>query len=354
VTPLHIAVNASVIGDRPSGLGQYALNLIDSLQKLGCRLTVHESSLRLIRRDRGLARHAARLLWCQTVLRRRIHRERPTVLLNAIPEGVFSSVVPQVTVLHDIIPLLFPADYPRQQWYFRHLVPAMLRQSRMVITSSEATRSQAIATYGLRGDRIRTVHLGYDADRFRPDGPTFDDGGLPYILYLGNMLPHKNLPRLVDAFAVASERVRARLIIAGNVSPQQAASLRARAAACGILIELRPYVADDEVPALYRGAHAVVVPSLAEGFGLTALEAMASGTPVIVADASSLPEVVADAGIRVDPLDPKAIAAAIVDVLSDRALRDLLRERGLRRATTFSWERTAREVLAVLERAVCS
>ena len=346
--PHDIAVNASVVGDRPSGLGRYALELIGALQKLDGRVTVHRSDWPWIRRDRGLARHALRLLWCQTTLRLATSGGKASVLLNPVPEGVLFTRVPQVTVLHDLIPLAFPAQYPRQQWYFRRFVPAMLRKSRMVVAISRATSAQAMQTYGLAPERIRIVPSACDLQRFRPDGPAVADGGVPYVLFVGTLLPHKNLPRLVEAVAIAGRRTALRLVIAGHGAPGDIARLQARAKDSDVSIELRSYVPFDELPALYRGARVVVVPSLAEGFGLTALEAMASGTPVIVSNTTSLPEVVGEAGLRVDPQDSDAIAEAIVAVLTDDALHKDLSARGLTRAATFSWERTAREMLDVL------
>src|SRR5260370_28132829 len=104
----------------------------------------------------------ARLLWCQTALRARVALERPGVLLNTLPEGVLRCQVPQVTVVHDLIPLAFPGEYPRQQFYFRRLVPAILRESRAVIAVSEATRLQVLAAYGLRPERVPALPHGYD------------------------------------------------------------------------------------------------------------------------------------------------------------------------------------------------
>ena len=256
-----------------------------------------------------------------------------------------------MTVLHDLIPLSFRADYPRQQWYFGRFVPAILRQSRMVVAVSEATRQQALSTYDLPSERTCVIPNGYDRQVFRPEGPAAADGGVPYALFVGNILPHKNLRGLIDAFAIVARRTAARLVIAGNGRPRDVALLEARAREAGVPIELRSYVEPNDLPALYRGARVVVVPSLAEGFGLTALEAMASGTPVVVSNTTSLPEVVGDAGLLVDPRNVDAIADAIVAALTDDALHKELRARGIARAAAFSWERTAREVLNVLNTA---
>ncbi len=358
-----IAINASILGERPSGLGQYALNVTRSLDAhcdglvvytsfpeplADLRATVRRSSP-WIRPERGIAGHAARLVWCQTVLRARVLRDRPAVLFNTLPEGVLRCPVPQVTVVHDLLPLMFPEEYPRQRHYFRHLVPALLRESRAIVADSDATRRHALNAYGLPADRVYVVPCGYDAARFQPAGPIADDGGVPYVLYVGNVLPHKNLRRLIEAVARVTRRVPVRLVIAGGGRPAEIGALKALAARAGADVEWKLYVPPADLPALYRGARLVALPSLYEGFGLTALEAMACGTPVVASNTSSIPEVVGDAGLLVDPRETNAIADAILRFLTDEPLRRELIARGLARAAWFSWERTAREVLRALD-----
>jgi glycosyltransferase involved in cell wall biosynthesis len=363
-----VAVNASILGPAPSGLGLYALGLVQSLDPLreglvvytsyreglsGLRATVRRISP-LTRPDRGVRGHVARLLWCQTALRARVGLERPGVLLNTLPEGVLRCRVPQVTVVHDLIPLAFPREYLRQQFYFRRLVPAILRESRAVIAVSEATRREALAAYGLRPEHVHAIPNGYDRAEFVPVGPATDDGGVPYVLYVGNLLPHKNLPRLTEAVAHVARQSPVRLVIAGSGTPGRAGELRRLADRVGARLELMPYVSQRALPSLYRGARLVAMPSLAEGFGLPALEAMACGTPVVVGKTSAMPEVVGDAGLLVDPEDTGAISDAILRLLTQDPLRKELIARGLARATEFSWERTARQVLTVLDEVAAS
>jgi glycosyltransferase involved in cell wall biosynthesis len=358
-----VAVNASIVGPTPSGLGQYAVGVIRALDVVREGLVVYTSSpslfaglrakvratSRLTRPELGVEGHVARLLWCQTVLRARVRLERPAVLLNTLPEGVLGSRVPQVTVVHDVIPLAFPLDYPRQQFYFRRLVPMILHESRAVIAVSEATRGDVITAYGLDPERVHAVPNGYDLSRFAPTGQATDDGGVPYVLYVGSLLPHKNLPRLVESIARVGRRSPVRLVVAGGGTAARTADLRAMADRLGARLDLMPYVPQQVLPALYRGARLVAMPSLAEGFGLPALEAMACGTPVVVGNTSAMPEVVGDAGLLVDPQDVDDISRAILRLLTEEPLRKELIARGLSRAATFSWERTARQVLAVLD-----
>lgn len=358
-----IAINASALGARPSGLGRYAGGLVHGLAALGLDLIVHtptpdaferlparvQRACRLVRPERGVLGHVARLAWCQTVLRARVRRDRPSVLLNPLPEGVLASQVPQVTVIHDLIPLAFPRAFPRQQWYFRRLVPAVLRASRAVIAVSEATRQEAIRAYRLDPARVHTVPDGYDPERFRPDGPTATGPDLPCVLFVGNLLPHKNLARLVDAVAQVRRVVPVRLTLIGHGRRREVSALADLARRTAVPVELRGFVADEDLAAWYRAARVVVLPSLAEGFGLTALEAMACGSAVIVSRIPPLVELVADAGLVVDPTDTGALAGAIGRVVGDDRLRKELGERAVRRAAEFSWLRTAREVAAVLE-----
>jgi glycosyltransferase involved in cell wall biosynthesis len=255
-------------------------------------------------------------------------------------------------MLHDLIPLAFPRQFPRQLFYFRRLVPALLRQSRRIVVNSEATKRDAIARYGLAPARLRIIAWGYDATRFRPDGERPRDVPGPYVLAVGSLLPHKNLGTLVEAVGRIRAAHPVRLVVAGPGRAAEVRQLRTQAERCRIDLDYRSYTAPAELAALYRGAEAVVVPSLREGFGFTALEAMASGTPVVVSNTSSLPEVVGEAGLLVDPTDAEQVATAIVRTLTERGLRDGLVARGLERARAFSWERAASEVSSVLEEVV--
>ena len=365
-----IAINAAIVGQRPTGLGFYALHLISGLAALGERLLVFTSRPDLVtspgvrvervssamRPERGALGHLSRLVWVQTGLRARVRRASPRVLLNLMPEGLLGSHVPQVTTVHDLLPLLYPSEYPRQQYYFRHYVPAVLRASRAVIVISESTRRDLLRFYDLPAEKVHVVMSGYDAQRFVPAGPTAEAAPEPYLLYVGNVMPHKNLDRLVEAFSMAARRLPVRLVMRGWGRPRHVRELRERIAGLGIerQVDWQPYAADGELLALYRGARALVLPSLHEGFGLTALEAMACGTPVVVSRTSSIPEVVGDAGVLVDPLDSGSIAAGLTRVLTEDGLCKELRERGLERASRFSWDATARAVQQAVARAIAA
>ena len=362
-----VGINASIIGESPTGLGLYAINLIRALDTLRDVLRVYTSSpqalgrLRarilpatpLTRPERGLRGHFMRLIWVQTALRVRARAAGIEALLNMVPEAILGSPIPQVTVVHDLLPLFFPAEYPRQQYYFRSLVPRVLRSSRVLVADSESTRRDITQSYGIAPDKVRVIYPGYDPDTYSANGSDrrLRSGEGSYLLYVGNLLPHKNLLSLLDALAILRRRRRARLIIRGDGQPAYARAVRERVETLGLgdLVSFQGYAAEGALRDLYAGAVCLVLPSLRAGFGLPVLEAMACGTPVITSSSSSLPEVGGDAALRVDPHDAIDLADAMYRVLTDADLRDDLRERGLKWVRAFSWRRTAEQISRLLD-----
>lgn len=363
----RLAINASIVGGNPTGLGIYSIKLIRALDEIRNDFFVYASSggafgslrapigrvPRATRPEYGGRGHVIRLLWLQVALRLWLSKTRPHGLLNTVPEGILRSPVPQVTVVHDLLPLKFPPEYPRQQYYFRFLVPRILGDSRLVIADSEHTRDDILDHYDVPAGKVKVIYPGYDSSAFFCDGPNSSPQPRedPYILYVGNLLPHKNIPRLLDAFALLRRRQSCRLIIRGEGRPAYARLLRERIESLGLrdAVTFAGYAGEDSLRQLYSDAVCLVLPSLGEGFGLPVLEAMACGTPVITASASSLPEVAGDAALMVDPYDALGLADAMYRTLTDGGLREDLHRRGLRRVAAFSWKRTALEVSRTLD-----
>ena len=364
----RVGVNASVVGENPTGLGLYSVNLIRELDRLRDDLLVYTSrpeafgELRArigrapvgARPKRGFRGHFRRMLWLQTTLWVKARINRFAAILNTVPEGILRSPAPQVTVVHDLLPLFFPADYPRQQYYYRFLVPRILQASRIVVADSENTRRSILQHYGLRPEKVRVIYPGYDPSVFFSNGSGLSSRRPedPYCLYVGNLLPHKNLLRLLDAVAIVRRRRRCRLIIRGEGRPAYVRTLHERVETLGLgdAVTFLGYTTESTLGQLYNVAECLVLPSLGEGFGLPVLEAMACGTPVVTASTSSLPEVVGDAALTVDSHDAIGLADAMYRVLTDRTLREDLCQRGLQRAGLFSWRRTAEEMSRLIDR----
>jgi glycosyltransferase involved in cell wall biosynthesis len=270
-------------------------------------------------------------------------------------------VVPSVVTVHDLGYLAWPGAHTAfQRHYLDWSTRRHVRHARRLIADSAATRADLVRHYHADPARVAVVHLGVDED-LRPAPPAAvvalrDRLGLPvsarYFVHVGTRQPRKNLRRLIRAFAaVAADLPNAVLVLAGGAG-WGGEDLAGEAERAGVAERvLQPgYLPRGDLAALYSGAVAALLPSLYEGFGLTALEAMACGTPVLCSDTSSLPEVVGEAALCFDPLDEAAMAAALARVWRDDTLRADLGERGRERAAQFTWARCAEATESVLAR----
>ena len=267
----------------------------------------------------------------------------------------------KILTIHDLSFLRVPecAD-PRLRWYLGQVVPRSVRRADYLLADSESTRQDLIEFLGVSPERAQVIYGGVDS----AFAPVEDEAALravrekyacgrPFILAVGTLEPRKNYPTLIRAFAQARERAHLPhvLVIVGKkgwVYEPIFDAVEELGLQDSVLFP--GFVPDSELPALYSAANLLATPSFYEGFGLPPLEAMACGTPVVVSDVSSLPEVVSDAGLRVDPHDADELAHAILRLMEDSTLRTTLREAGFVQARKFTWDKAARELLAVYGR----
>jgi glycosyltransferase involved in cell wall biosynthesis len=292
-------------------------------------------------------------------------RRRPVDVLHVQYTAPPFAPCPVVATIHDLSFEHLPETFKRRsRVQLRFTVRRTARRAAHVITSSDYSRSDIVKTYGIPAERVSVTPLAAS----RSFAPVTDALELKrvrkrygiegeYILAVGSIQPRKNLVRLLAAYAHLS-RTRAgarlpRLVLAGKRAWLYRETLRAvESYKLHNFVTFTGYVSEADLPALYTGALCFVYPSYFEGFGLPPLEAMQCGTPVIAGDRTSLPEVVGAAGLLVNPFDERAIADAIGRLIDDISLRAHLRRAGLERARLFDWRKTARETVAVYERAV--
>lgn len=280
-----------------------------------------------------------------------ISRQRPSVYFSPGFNPPLYSPVPFVFTIGDLIHLHVAEETSRaKRAYYSLLVKPAIKRSHAVVTFSEYSKQQIVEWSGVSPDHIRVVWCGVSPE-FSPEGSKFDPG-FPYLFYIGNAKPHKNAKRLLAAFAQANIPKEIKLII--RIGGAQNNEFAEEAQWLGIIdrVIFTGLIPDAELPNYYRGAVALVFPTLYEGFGLPPLEAMASGTPVVTSNTTSLPEVVGDAAVLVDPLSLEHIASGIERVVLDSDLRVRLRAAGLERSKRFTWEKTAALVQETLQEAI--
>lgn len=267
--------------------------------------------------------------------------------------------IPAVSTVYDLQHHDLPRLFSRAERGFRRWAyDGAARRADRVITTSAYSAERLVEAVGVPPERIEVIHMGVDHDRFTPE-PTDADGllraRLPerYVLYPGNLWPHKNHERLVEALGLVDDPDLALVLTGQDYGRLAALMARAEGAGVGDRVHHLGYLPADQVPALMRGAVAMVFPSLYEGFGSPPLEAMACGCPVASSRRASLGEMVGDAALELEPESVEGIAAALARITSDSELRSALRTRGLERAATFTWAETAARHITVYER-VCA
>ncbi len=377
--PMRIGLDARYIGDHFPGIGRYIVSLARALAELD-----HGHTLVLLHNPpRPGTRYSLSDLAALPGVELAVLRAAPFSPLQQIELPLRARALrldllhspyfikpyvglpcPSAVTIYDMLGWRFPHTLSwRGRLLYRLTMGLAVRSADALITISESAREDLAFHYRLPRERIAVTPLAAGS-HFAPQPPTVVAAArarysLPdsYVLYLGSNKPHKNVERLIRAWEQVGEGADpdgpvglAHLILAGHEDAKHPEARQLVAAlGLGTRVRFLPNVADTDLPALYSGATVFAFPSYYEGFGLPPLEAMACGAPVLCAHTSSLPEVVGDAALTVDPYSSIEIAEGLVRLLSHPELRRDLRERGLRRASEFSWQRTATETLRVYE-----
>lgn len=315
--------------------------------------------------ETGYVHHVALPLYLRS-----FHPDLVHMPLNRLP---LFMIKPYVVTVHDLSSLLYDTRPGLRMNARRFLFRRGLLRADRILAVSDATRRDVMNILGIPADRIRRVYNAPNPEFFG-SGRAADAGAearlveqqrilvrysihYPFLLYAGNIRPQKNIPRLVEAFAVVRSQLAGHplyndlhlIIIGDEISRYPSVRHAVIKSRVESVVRFLGFVPLDTLRCFYETASAFVFPSLYEGFGLPPLEAMAAGTPVVTSSVSSLPEVVNDAAMLVNPENVFDIARGIRDVLLDEDLRRRLIDRGRQQAGRFSWERTAREVLATYQ-----
>jgi glycosyltransferase involved in cell wall biosynthesis len=371
---MHIGLNAHLLSleetYRGAGINWYIRNLLTHLPRVDRdnhytafigdgRFTSLGLALKLSRLP--TSRPVVRIFWEQAVQPFALRKERVDLLHALAFVTPLFSPCPSVVTIYDLSFLLYPENFERSKRSYLGLFTRFsVRRARRIIAISESTKRDVVRLLGVPPEKVETVYCGLD-EAFHPlaedQVAAFrSKRGLPerFILFVGTIEPRKNVTRLIEAFADLRFAICDLRLVIGGAKGWFYQDVFARVRELGLEGEVMfpGYIPVSELPLWYNAAELFVYPSLYEGFGLPPLEALACGTPVVVANTSSLPEVVGEAGLAVDPLDVEGLAEAMRRVLGDGALRQEMRERGLQRAQGFSWTKTAQETVQVYRRAM--
>ncbi|MCA9174826.1 MAG: glycosyltransferase family 4 protein [Planctomycetales bacterium] len=378
VAPLNVGITSFGADGGKSGISQYVIQLLRQFSASNSaefQLYVYDTETSLfpatgqvsaIPLPARLRHPVANLAWHQLALPRWCQRQRHDVLF--LPAGnrrlTWKAPCPTVGTVHDLSALHVRGKYDwARSGYIRHVLPRLIRRLTRVLTISQSSKQDIVEYAKVPADRVTVAPLAVDHAEFFPrDTDECRDAveqwlGVkgPFLLYISRLEhPGKNHVRLIEAFNELKRKhgLPHRLLLPG--SDWCRADRIHRAAALSPWshdIVLPGFVPSELLPLLYNAADVHVFPSLYEGFGLPLLEAMATGVPTACSNTSSLPEVAGDAAELFDPLEVDDIVAAIERLIFDGPRRQQLIVRGLSRAKTFSWERTARQTLSVLEEA---
>ena len=362
MTTPALLINLSFLLSEPTGISVYASQVFPHLAALHPTLLTsqHYPNFQCypvpadLTPAQGSKGHLKRLIWTQTQLPKIYRQLKAELLFSPVPEMPLFTGCRTVIMVHDLIPLRFPRVTSPLTQYFRWVLPRIVQEATHILCNSQATADDLMARFNLPAQKITPILLGYNQHHFypRPDAENLSQN--PYFLYLGRHDPHKNVGRLITAFAKfhrLNPCQNHELWLAGPGDRRYTPQLQQQAKELGIAPQVRwlDYVPYDQLPHLYSQALALVFPSLWEGFGFPVLEAIACGTPVITSQLSSLPEVAGEAALYVNPYEVEEITQAMQTLSQDTRLQQTLKQKGLARAQELTWEKTGQQTLKILQ-----
>jgi glycosyltransferase involved in cell wall biosynthesis len=373
---MRIAFDARYINDRYHGIGRYAYRLVEALiaaapqhqfilyrgeeqdSRFGWESLAEKPNVEIQPGPWPLYWPQEQVSWLRVLRKSRVDLFHTPYFV--VP--LFSRV-PIIQTVHDLIFDRYPAYMP-MSWsrpYYRLLMRWGTRRAQRIVAVSDFTADELTRFYNTPAIKITTVPEGVDpVFQQIPDAVALEAVrqryGLmhPFFLSVGARRPHKNLGNLVRAFAGVAQDAPHDLVLVGPPDPRFPDEARQAADSCGINGRIRflDFVPESDLCALYLLSNTVVLPSIVEGFGLPALEAMACGKPVLAANNSSLPEVVGDTGLLFDPKDVAGLSRAMRQLVHDWKRRQRFGRVGRRRATCFTWENAAARILDLYDEAL--
>lgn len=364
-----IIINASILNNKPSGLGIYTMNVLKHLTKYidvdksfvctsSNKLDNIYNCIKLNEKiSPGYGKFAGlyRFIWTQTKFVYKYHNKKEIVYCPTQYASLLSKNR-QIITIHDIIPIKFPKQNKMQYLYYRYFLPILLNKCEDIITISNNTKEDLVKFYKIKEEKIHVIYNGYDESLFNNDecdkNYFRDKFNLnKYILIVGASFPHKNIDNYIKSYSLIKDKVEEKLVIVGGRKEYKEYLKKI----CKVNnvendVIFMPYLNDYEISLLYKNATLMIYPTLYEGFGLPAIESMACGIPVLMSNTSSLPEIGENAAEYFDPYSIQDMAEKTVLLIKNEKLRNELSKKGLENVKRFSWDETAKNIAKILNK----
>lgn len=370
---LTIAINGSMLDDHPTGVGVYTINIINNLSRLyhdnkSRKLTVFTAARQLLDDDietisissfvksstYGKFAALSRFLWNTFLYPVKV--KKFDLLISLTTHGSLFTKN-QILTIHDLISLKYDNISLHQRFYFKYLLPHMVKRAKMILTVSESSKKDIVHYLKCPENKVQIIYNGYNEAVYnyaseRTDFIKTNYNVSNYLLAIGPTYPHKNFETLIKAYNSLddSTRIKHPLVIAGG-KKKYLKTLKALVSKLNLEVNVRfiGYVPNELMPSLYQEASLLIFPSLYEGFGIPLVEAMACGCPVIASNASSIPEVCGDAAKYFDALDKTALKKLIEELMNDQVTYQECVQKGLSQVKKFTWQQSAENLKDIIE-----
>jgi glycosyltransferase involved in cell wall biosynthesis len=368
-----IAINGSMLDNQPTGVGVYTYNIINNLSNLlknhaTYKLLVYTPTISNLEpgvelrkvtslmQSSKYGRFAAIIRFIWNTLYYPILSRHAALRISTTTHGSITSSN-QLLTIHDLLSLKYGNISKHQRFYFRYLLPTLIKKSNLIIAVSETTKKDIIELVGCPPEKIKVIYNGYDKQRYHP---AKNSSNLiqrrykvnNYFLAIGPTYPHKNFENLLSAYKKLSTDIKKThpLVIAGGLNPYlQTIKSFAKKEGLENDVYFLGYVPAELMPALYQEARALLFPSIYEGFGIPLVEAMACGCPIATSDTSSMPEVCGDAALYFNPHSTNSILSTLTELVRTDTDRKTLIQKGLARAELFTWEKSATQFKSLID-----